>query len=598
MRLGLQGRWFGTLAVVWAALLTIISISLGLSLPAFLKEKINEGLQRELFTVRFVLEQELARPQPDRTRIHDLARQLGQSAGTRVTVIAADGTVIGESEKTAAELSGMENHLQRPEVQEALEKGVGSSTRHSDTLNVDLLYLAATVPASATRANVRAFVRVALPLYQVSQTVSRVRWTVTAAIITVGLLAVPVLFWLTRRFSRPLLEMRAVAGRVAQDDFSRRASPRAPGELGELAVALNDMAAQLDARLRELSAEKSELSAVLSSMTEGVLVVDASARIRLANRPLREQFQLGDAAVGRTVLEAFRNAPLHELVAEAISGSDIAGRELATLSPAERTFEVSAARLHQRDGAVAGAVVVFHDITRIKRLESVRKEFVANVSHELRTPLSILKGCVETLLEEPGPDAATARQFLQTVQRHTRRLEALIADLLTISALESQQARLQLEPLSLRAAAESAAEELARQAQEKKIAIEVGIAPDLPAARADAQRLQQVFFNLLDNAVKYIQPGGRVSVSAKAADAELEVCVADDGPGIASQHLPRIFERFYRVDKARSREMGGTGLGLAIVKHIIQAHGGRVWADSELEQGSRFYFTLSKADAP
>jgi two-component system phosphate regulon sensor histidine kinase PhoR len=187
---------------------------------------------------------------------------------------------------------------------------------------------------------------------------------------------------------------------------------------------------------------------------------------------------------------------------------------------------------------------------------------------------------------------------LQTIQRHTRRLEALIADLLTISALESQQARLDFEALSLRSAAETATEELARQAQAKSIAIAIEVPADFPPVRADAQRLHQVFFNLLDNAVKYIQTGGRVIVSAKAADADVEVCVADNGPGIAPQHLPRIFERFYRVDKARSREMGGTGLGLAIVKHIIQAHGGRVWAESELEKGSRFYFTLPKADAP
>jgi two-component system phosphate regulon sensor histidine kinase PhoR len=225
-------------------------------------------------------------------------------------------------------------------------------------------------------------------------------------------------------------------------------------------------------------------------------------------------------------------------------------------------------------------------------LENLRKEFVANVSHELRTPLSIIKGYIETLLDPQPPDAETTRQFLQTIQRHSQRLEALIGDLLTVSALESQQARLQLESVSLRAVAETAAEELARQARDKNMTISVGIPADFPQPRADAHRLHQVFFNLLDNTVKYVQAGGQISVSAKLGDGEVEVQVADSGPGIAAEHLPRIFERFYRVDKARSREVGGTGLGLSIVKHIVQAHGGRVWAESELGKGSRFYFTL------
>jgi two-component system phosphate regulon sensor histidine kinase PhoR len=323
--------------------------------------------------------------------------------------------------------------------------------------------------------------------------------------------------------------------------------------------------------------------------------MDDADKIRLANDALRQQLDIGGEAIGKTALEVFRNVPLQEIVAEAVQTGGVVGRELAFLSPVERTFEINAARLQSHDGAPAGVVVLFHDITRLKQLENMRKEFVANVSHELRTPLSIIKGYVATLLDPHPPDAETGKQFLQTIQRHSQRLEALIGDLLTVSALESQQARLQLEVLSLRDAATAAAEEFGRQVREKNMTIRVEIPAEFPRPRADAQRLHQVFFNLLDNAVKYVQAGGQISISAKPGDGEIEVQVADNGPGIAAEHLPRIFERFYRVDKARSRELGGTGLGLSIVKHIVQAHGGRVWAESELGKGSVFHLTLPRA---
>ncbi|MBI5686524.1 MAG: HAMP domain-containing protein [Verrucomicrobia bacterium] len=594
-RLSLPWRWFFSLAAALAVLLFVVRLSLNWALPPFLIAQIRDGLQREAFAARFFLRQELTQPQPDTARLQTLAWELGRNTGVRVTFIAGDGAVLAESEKTFEGMKAMENHLGRPEVQDALRNGVGSSMRHSDTTDVDHLYFAATVPSSTAPSNVVAFVRVALPLHQVSQTVSHVQHVATVATVTVGAMAVPLLFWLARRTSKPILEMRDVAARVARGDFSHRAPANTDNELGELAGALNDMSAQLDARLRELNAEKAELTAVLSSMTEGVLAMDAAGKIRLANEALRQQLDIGEEAIGKSALEVFRNVALQEIVAEAVQTGRVADRDLTFLSPVERMFEVNAARLQSRGGAPAGIVVLFHDITRLKRLENVRKEFVANVSHELRTPLSIIKGYVETLLDPQPPEPEMTRQFLQTVQRHSQRLETLIGDLLTVSALESQQARLQLEPVSLRTVAETAAEEMARQAREKNMTITVGIPAEFPRPRADAQRLHQVFFNLLDNAVKYVQAGGQISISARLADGEIEVQVSDNGPGIAAEHLSRIFERFYRVDKARSREVGGTGLGLSIVKHIVQAHGGRVWAESELGKGSRFYFTLPQA---
>jgi two-component system, OmpR family, phosphate regulon sensor histidine kinase PhoR len=427
----------------------------------------------------------------------------------------------------------------------------------------------------------RTVVRVALPLHEIALTTARVRRTVAIASVIVVLLALPVVFWLSRRLTDALDGMRAMATRVAAGDFSLRAPEAGGAELQELGTALNEMSRQLETRLRELTAEKADLNATLSSMSEGVLVADGTGKIRLANQALRRQFQLGDEVIGKTVLEAFRNVGLAELV------SATGMKEVTFLQPDERVFAVTAATL----SGAAGAVAVFHDITRLKHLENIRKEFVANVSHELRTPLSIIKGYVETLLDDQPPDVATSQQFLETIQRHTRRLESLIDDLLSISELESQQARLSLAPVSLRAVAAAVLEEIRPRAGGKCISVEV---PDL-RVRADADRLRQVLLNLLDNAIKYTQDGGQIRITARPVSGDAEVCVADNGPGIAPEHLARIFERFYRVDKARSRELGGTGLGLSIVKHIVQAHGGRVWAESELEKGSRFYFTLPQA---
>ncbi len=596
MKLTLQWRWFGALAALWLALLAVIYASLNLALPSYLVDQIRADLERDAQFARQCFLEQLTSGHPSKDAINAVAHALGRETGLRVSVIAADGAMLGESEKPAAEIGQIENHLERPEVQEAItaRDGVGSARRHSKTIGVDLLYVAMAVrrPDAASDSPPLGFVRVALPLHQIAETTAHVRHIVTMATLIVGLAAIPPLFWMARRVTTPIQQMRAMAGSVARANFSKRVTARPGGELGELVAGLNDMAAQLQARLRELSDEKAGLSAILSSMTEGVLAMDAAGKIRLANEALRQQLDIGEEAIGKSALEVFRNVALQEIVAEAVQTGRVAGRELTFLNPVERMFEVNAARLQSRDGGSAGIVVLLHDITRLKRLENLRKDFVANVSHELRTPLSIIKGYVETLLDPQPPDAETARQFLQTIQRHSQRLETLIGDLLSISAMESQQARLQLEPVSLRDAAATAAEEMARQAREKNTTIAVEIPPDLPRPRADAQRLHQVLFNLLDNAVKYVQPGGRISVSAKLKDAEIEVQVADNGPGIAPEHLPRIFERFYRVDKARSRELGGTGLGLSIVKHIVQAHGGRVWAESVVGQGSVFHFTL------
>lgn len=397
--------------------------------------------------------------------------------------------------------------------------------------------------------------------------------------------------WRRQKFAQTL---SGALRRVSEGDFRVRL-PRVGGADCELLVQeLNQLLEAWEGRYRELATANRELQATLANMTEGVLVVNADGVIRLANRAIQEQLNVSGPLEGRSVLEVFRNAELQALVTEALKRDRVTARELTLHGAEERVFEINAVCLRGESGDSNGAVIVMHDITRINTLENMRKDFVANVSHELRTPLSIIKGYVETLLEEPRPDPETAVAFLQTIRRHSNRLETLIGDLLTISALESQDKRLTLGRVSLRAVAEAARDELAPQAAAKQTRFSIEIPVQFPEARADGTRLHQVFVNLFDNAIKYTPPGSQVIVTATERGEELEVCVADNGPGIAEEHLDRIFERFYRVDKARSRDLGGTGLGLSIVKHIIQAHNGRVWAESELGQGSRFYFTVPR----
>jgi two-component system phosphate regulon sensor histidine kinase PhoR len=340
---------------------------------------------------------------------------------------------------------------------------------------------------------------------------------------------------------------------------------------------------------------KAQFEALFNSMVEGVLVLDASGRIQLANPSLEELLGPARDVRGQTILEAFRLQELSALAKRLPEEKIVRGFELELPGIQERWVEVNAAAVLDASGALHGSILVFRDLTRIKQLENTRQEFVANVSHELRTPLSLIKGFVETLLEGAKNDPELTSRFLKTIEKHTDRLTYLIEDLLTISRLESGQVLLNLQPLDLREEIERVKDDLQSRADEKKIKV-IDEIPERSLVKADSDRLQQVFFNLVENAIKYGHNEGHVWIGAKprSKDGMVEVSVRDDGPGIPPEGRERVFERFYRVDRARSRETGGTGLGLAIVKHIVQAHGGEVWMTSTVGEGTTFFFTLSQ----
>ena len=345
-------------------------------------------------------------------------------------------------------------------------------------------------------------------------------------------------------------------------------------------------------RQRDLEDQaRAERQTLFNSMVEGVGLLDRFGRIQLVNQSLERQFALSVDVRGQTLSEAFRRPELAQLYARLETERKVLSCELEVGGAEQRYFEVNAATVFDREGRPQGAIFVFHDLTRIRQLETTRREFVANVSHELRTPLSLIKGYVETLLDGAISDPELSARFLQTIERHSNRLTNLIEDLLTISRLESGQITLQLRAIPLRAFAASLLAELQTRARERGTTI-VNDIPEQLTGRADPDRLEQVFVNLVENAIKYGRSKGRVTVKGRTINGHVELCVADDGPGIPPDARERVFERFYRVDKARSREGGGTGLGLAIVKHIVQSHGGKVWLESEPGHGAQFFFTL------
>ena len=360
----------------------------------------------------------------------------------------------------------------------------------------------------------------------------------------------------------------------------------------ELAVQLRAEREIIVLRQRELEDQiKAERQTLFNSMVEGVVLLDRAGRIQLVNQSLEKQFALSTDVRGHTLLEAFRRPELAQLLNRLETERKVLNCDLEAGGDEARFFEINAATVFDREGRPQGSIFVFHDLTRIRQLENTRREFVANVSHELRTPLSLIRGYVETLLDGAKNDPDLTEKFLHTIERHSNRLTNLIEDLLTISRLESGQITLKLRNLPLRAFAASLISELQIRATERGTKI-VNEIPETLHGRADPDRLEQVFVNLVDNAVKYGKASGRVVIKGRTVHGHVELCVTDDGPGIPAEARERVFERFYRLDKARARDAGGTGLGLAIVKHIIQSHGGKVWVESAAGRGAQFYFTL------
>jgi two-component system phosphate regulon sensor histidine kinase PhoR len=519
------------------------------------------------------------------TELQELALRASRAASGRITLVAPDGSVVADSDVADEALAGIENHAARPEVAAALAGRIGRDERRSATVGRRFLYLG--VPAGP-RAGGGA-IRLAVDLSAVEREAAALRRDLLAAALLGLAVVVPLALWLSRVALRPLREVAEAVARVAEGDLERRL-PRAAGDdLGRIAAAVNEMAEQLRARLRELVEDKERLQAVLSGMVEGVLVVDAERRVVLANPRLRELFSFRGDAAGRDLFEVVRRADLAEALDEAARGGGPVVRDLETSGPEPRQLELHAVRF-PTGGALLGVVAVLHDVTELHRLERMRRDFVANVSHELKTPLTAIRGFAETLAAGGVPEAER-RSHLDVVLRHAERLARLIDDLLELSRIEGQRGPLERTEVDVARAAALALRDLAPQLEARGLRASLA-AGACGRACADRRAVEQILANLLDNACKYTEPGGRIEVRIAEAGGRVRVEVEDSGIGIPPEDLPRVFERFYRVDKARSRDLGGTGLGLAIVKHLVQALGGQVSVRSAPGSGSTFTVLL------
>jgi two-component system phosphate regulon sensor histidine kinase PhoR len=582
--------------LVGCTALAVVALWLPPAVEQYAVTTLERQLAGEARLVRRITAPLLADRSP--ARLQALTRQVGGEVGARVTVIDASGRVLADS--LVQDSATMENHADRPEVRTAMRGGVGQSIHRSRTLGMDRVYVAVPVFESGapTHPAPLGVVRLSLSLEEVHRYIRQLRQTLLTGVALAALAAVGLSLLLTRSLAGPLEALRQGALGWAQGDLSRRVPLYSRDEIGELAEAFNRMATRLQDSMAALARDRSQVATVFHAMAEGLLVTDGAGRVRLLNPAAALLLGVAGAEVeGRTVLEIALDVPLQALVEQVLRTGAPGTCERTLRAPIERVVAVSAVPIAAGgESAPQGAVLVFHDLTAVRRLERVRRDFVANASHELRTPLTSMRVMVETLLGGAREDPEAAERFLQILDRELRRMTRLVNDLLELSRLDAQTepeapGGVALAPLV--ADLEAGWQAIAR---EQGLRLEVRV-PEPLSVRAEPEGLRQILGNLLDNALKYTPSGGQVRVTARRKSHQVVLEVADTGIGIPMADLDRIFERFYRVDKDRSRDVGGTGLGLSIVKHVVQLYGGSIAVESRLNQGSTFRVTLPVAEA-
>jgi len=556
-----------------------------------LEENSIHNIQSSLVTQANLIESQIAPErlgQEDIPYLESLVKFLSLKTKCRITIINNKGRVLADSEKSQEEIPQMENHLYRPEVKVALTGSIGIDTRYSSTLKIDMLYVALPIK---DKTGIPGILRLSLPLESVQKTLFVIR-----RIVLIGLLFALVLAFIlgsivAGRTIEPINRMIQISRRFSKGDLSRRIIHVSKDEIGELAVTLNKMAQDIEDKIKEAKTQNQNLAAIFNSMIEGIIVVDKTSHIISINPTIEKIFSVSKKEVeGRAFLEVIRNNDIYEVINSVLAKGKPLSTEISLILPVRKTFEINATPIFDND-IVSGCLIVIHDITEIRRLETVRSDFVANVSHELKTPLTSIKGFVETLLEGALDDKENNRNFLKIIQDHAGRLDSLVNDLLSLSHLESKEIMLKKTNFNLRQQVEGVISGFRSQLKKKDIEIK----NELPAGislTADKDRLEQVVTNLIDNAIKFNKEKGFVRIFSEEINGKVKIIVEDSGIGIPEKDIPRIFERFYRVDKARSRELGGTGLGLSIVKHIVELHGGSVGVESTEGFGSKFWFLL------
>jgi len=585
----LRNRWL--LYYILLILLTtlVLDVVLHRSLRNYTVKTAISELETNLNLIRFHWENQ-SHPEG----IDSFATQIGKSIGMRVTIIGLDGKVLGDSEVQPEKLEFLENHLQRPEVHTALQGQTGHSIRYSRTLKTDMVYVA---QVFKVKEQVSGVIRLAFPLYHVDKLFLEIRKILYGSTLVAVLIALGVGFYLANRTTRPIREMTLAANRIAREQFHHKVRVETHDELEDLAESLNIMSSKLESRFRAIQEEKQQLTTILASMAEGVMVLDSKGKIILTNKAFRTIFRLQDDPVGHTPIEIIRNPMVAKSLMEGLQSETLVNKEISLTVPGTKIIRFMSAPLLKGETPI-GLVTVFHDITDIRAMEQVRKDFVANVSHELRTPLTTVQGFAETLLDGAVEDKDIADRFIRNIYTQTRRMTALVQDLLCLAQIESGKIQMKFEMTDIRSVIKSTKEALEDKALKQNVPIVLELPQEPAIFPLDTRYFSQALINLMDNAVKFSRSANPVTVQLMEVSDGLEIRVIDKGYGIPSEDLPRIFERFYRVDKSRSTETEGTGLGLSIVKHIIESHHGTVRVESELGKGTTFILHFEKPFGP
>jgi two-component system phosphate regulon sensor histidine kinase PhoR len=578
---------FASYVLITVGALVALAIYGRLSLREFHLDQISADLESRARLFSSEVRRRLAAG--DEAGLDEVAKRLGKESGTRITVIAPSGTVLADTEEAP---SKMDNHRRRAEIATAFDKRrVGESLRFSNTMKQHYKYVA--VPLVENN-EVVAVVRASKPVTVINAALRSFDRQFTVAGIVAVVLIVAVSWLIARRVCRPVESMTGAAQQFAEGQLDHRIEPSGPREFCELAIAMNRMAEQLGERIDTISRERNQRDAILGSMEEGVLALDKNGRVIEVN-PAAAEILSFDAGTARSRLlhEVVRQRELLDFVDAALTAEEPGRRDVVLRGDGDKHLHLSGAILRDIGGKTIGLLVVAHDMTQVRRLERVRSEFITNVSHELRTPLASIKASAETLQDGALADAENAQRFVETIVKQSDQMMALIDDIFSLARVEKGSAARSVErqPCRIAEILESAAGACRHFAEQKGIRVTITCHEGV-TANVNPLLIQQAVVNLVDNALKYSDSGSEVRLAADSSPDGLTIKVSDDGCGIDPIHLPRIFERFYRVDKARSRDLGGTGLGLAIVKHIALAHGGNVCVESEVGRGSTFCMHL------
>jgi len=576
-------RW--RIAIPYVILFMLVMTGLSLYISDFIYHtELNElesKLTSEARLLGGTLEQRIIGEFPSHG-LDVLAKEWSDDLGVRVTLIAADGEVVGESNEDRAT---MDNHLQRPEIQQALLEGMGRSIRFSRTLGADMLYIALPVVKDA---EVLGYVRLAIALDQIEAKVSSLRKTILTGTLIATILAILLGVVVAEYTTRPLRDLAKTTQHISLDAHSDQLIPTTVDEVGQLAGAINAMRVQLRAQYGRLDTERKKLVAVLKQLSDGVMIVDEMGKVQMVNPAAQRMFSVKEGdALDRSLPSVVRHHQIIDLWRKCLESGENQVTSLEVPGK-HQIFQVEAIPLvHALPGSV---LLVVNDLTHLRRLETVRRDFISNISHELRTPLASLKALAETLQESALDDPPAARRFLNRIEAEVDALSLMVQELLELSRIESGKVPLELKPVPPQDLLTSAIERLQLQSENSGIQVQLHCPADLPLVLADPPRIEQVVVNLLHNAIKFTPAGGNITLSAESSEDIILFSIKDTGSGISAEDLPRIFERFFKADRARSG--GGTGLGLAISRHLVEAHGGRIWAESLEGHGSTFYFTI------